>query len=240
MPDNLDLQGWLHRELPQRDKLLLILATFDAPCQVRDLKRRGEAAGFRIPNGWNPSAVLARTSGLAIRLPGGWQLTEAGRDYLRGHGALESSPASRQVAKSLRAALEDVEDELSRSFIEEAVHAYEFGLHRAAVVMSWVGAISVLQKHVVANLLAAFNAEARRVDGRWKSARSIDGLSRMRESDFLERLVGLSVIGKDVKTELGNCLARRNSCGHPNSLRIGANTVAHHLEVLLLNVFARF
>ncbi len=28
--------------------------------------------------------------------------------------------------------------------------------------------------------------------------------------------------------------------GHPNSLKIGANTAAHHIEILLLNVFQKF
>jgi hypothetical protein len=43
-----------------------------------------------------------------------------------------------------------------------------------------------------------------------------------------------------VKNELKECLDRRNGCGHPNSLKIGANTVAHHIEILLLNVFKVF
>ena len=35
-------------------------------------------------------------------------------------------------------------------------------------------------------------------------------------------------------------IARRNGCSHPNSLKIGANTAAHHIEILLLNVFQKF
>ena len=49
--------------------------------------------------------------------------------------------------------------------------------------------------------------------------------------------VGLSY---GAATELRNCLDRRNGCGHPNSLKIGPNTVAHHIEILLLNVFKAF
>ena len=62
----------------------------------------------------------------------------------------------------------------------------------------------------------------------------------MREADFLDRLVAISVLGKNVKEELKECLDRRNACGHPNSYKIGANTVAHHIEILLLNVFKKF
>jgi len=108
--------------------------------------------------------------------------------------------------------------------------------------MSWLAAVDVLHNHVHANHLAAFNAEAKRIDPKWKYAKTTDDLGRMKESDFLDRIAvaPLSIIGKSVKKELKDCLDRRNRCGHPNSLTIGANTVAHHLEILLLNVFKKF
>lgn len=106
--------------------------------------------------------------------------------------------------------------------------------------MSWLAAVSVLQTYVIANALNAFNTEAKRVDGKWKDAKTTDEIGRMKEVDFLDRLVGISVLGKNVKAELAECLNRRNGCGHPNSLKIGENTVAHHLEILLLNVFEPF
>lgn len=64
-----------------------------------------------------------------------------------------------------------------------------------------------------------------------------DGLARMGEADFLDRLVPIGVIGRNVKEELAKGLKLRNGCGHPNSLKIGPNMVASHLETLLLNVF---
>ena len=96
--------------------------------------------------------------------------------------------------------------------------------------------------HIHANHLAAFNAEALRIDPKWKEAKTTDDLGRMKESDFLDRIAvaPLSVIGKSVKKELKDCLDRRNGCGHPNSLKIGPNAVAHHIEILLLNVFQKF
>jgi len=60
---------------------------------------------------------------------------------------------------------------------------------------------------------------------------------RMKENDFLDRLVALCDIGKNVKAELAACLDRRNGCGHLNSMKLGPNTVAHHLEIFFLNVF---
>jgi hypothetical protein len=104
--------------------------------------------------------------------------------------------------------------------------------------MAWLAAVDVLYKIVHARHLADFNKDAKRVDPNWKLAKSIDDLGRMKESDFLDRIVASSIIGKNVKAELKHCLDRRNGCGHPNSLRIGQNTVAHHFEILLFRPFA--
>jgi hypothetical protein len=73
---------------------------------------------------------------------------------------------------------------------------------RAAVVLSWVGAIGVLYDHVVAYELVSFNAVATRRDAKWKLAKLNDDLSRMKEYDFLNALEAISVIGKNVKQEL--------------------------------------
>jgi hypothetical protein len=62
----------------------------------------------------------------------------------------------------------------------------------------------------------------------------------MGETGFLDRLAGIGIIGKNVKVQLVHGLSLRNGCGHPNSLKVGANTVAAHIEMLLLNVFDKF
>ena len=177
---------------------------------------------------------------MAIRTPAGWEVTNAGRQHLREMGASSTSPAVLDVATGLRTELAKIFNEDTRAFVEEAIKCYEAHLYRSAIVMSWLAAIDVLQRHVIANALSAFNAEARRVDVKWKAAKTADDIGRMREVDFLDRLAAVSVIGKNVKAELKACLDRRNGCGHPNSLKVGANTVTHHIEVLLLNVLKPF
>src|SRR5262249_27285499 len=111
---------------------------------------------------------------------------------------------------------------------------------RAAIVLSWVGALAVLYDHVVAKHLSAFNGEALRRDTKWKAAKTADDLSRLKEYDFLQILAAISVIGNNVKTELEGCLTLRNGAGHPNSLRVAEHRVNSHIETLVLNVFARF
>ena len=234
------LKDWLHRDLPVRDKLLLILATFDQPAQLADMRTRAEEAGFRVPKKWNMSDVLGRSGGLGIRVPSGWELSDTGKNHLRSLGVDSVSPAAMQVAADLRKHLENVHNVTTRAFVEEAIKCHEAKLYRSAIVMSWVAAVDVLYREVVANHLATFNAEAQKANAKWKAAVNEDSLAKMQEADFLDRLVPIGVIGKNVKEELAKALKLRNGCGHPNSLKIGPNMVASHIETLILNVFEHF
>lgn len=241
MLNETELKSWLHRsELSQRDKLLLVLAAADRPCQVREIIDRAKSVGLKITSRWNPSSTLARSKGLAINTPIGWEITEAGKLHLRNLGVTKISPAAAQVAVDLRTHLPKIGDGDTRAFVEDAIKCYELELHRAAAVMSWLAAVHVLYRHVIRTHLAAFNAEAVRVDGKWKAAKTIDDLGRMKEYEFLERIAAISVIGKNVKDELQARLKFRNACGHPNSMKIGPNAVANHIELLMLNVFDVF
>ena len=212
----------------------------DESCQVKDMKDRAKEAGFRLPATWNPSVSLDRSKGLAIRTPQGWEITDAGKQHLRNLGITKNSPAAVQVAIEFHADLPNIKDEDTRSFVEEAIKCYEAELYRSAIVMSWIGAVAILHNFIHAKHLKTFNSEAKRVDPKWKEAKTKDDLGKMKESQFLDRIATLSLIGDDVKKALKNCLVLRNSCGHPNSLHISANTAAHHIEILLLNVFKTF
>jgi hypothetical protein len=197
---------------------------------------RGREAGLRAAEGWNVSSILSGTKGKAINTPAGWELAEAGKQHLRALGVAKISPAAVQVATDLRGLLAKVKDENTRSFVEEAVQCYELELYRSAVVMSWLAAVHVLKGEVHEKHLAAFNAEAVRVDAKWKTAKTMDDMGRMKEKDFLDRIAAISVIGKNVKEKLQECLNTRNACGHPSSFKVGPNAVASHIEILLMNV----
>ena len=149
-------------------------------------------------------------------------------------------PTVIKVAAGLRKHLTKIKEPNTYSFVEQAIQCFEAEFHRAAVVLSWVGAISVLYEHVRKNKLADFNEEAIRRFPKWKPAKTKDDLARMKEKHFLEVLEGISVIGKSVKDELETCLKLRNGCGHPNSLKLAEHRVSSHLETLILNVFSQF
>ena len=235
-----ELKTWLQQDFTQRDKLLLILGSFEEPCQMREIHDRATEVGFPIPSNWNPSNVLKRTKGMALKLPTGWELSDLGKQYLHKLGVLNINPHATQVASGLRNALSKIDHDDTRAFVEEAISCFEANLHRSAVVMSWVGAVAILRDEVCSKYLREFNTETSRIDGKWRNAKNADDLARMKEAHFLDRLVDISLVGKDVKQQLERCLKLRNSCGHPNSLQIGENTVSSHIEILLLNVFLRF
>lgn len=225
----------------RQEKLLLCLAVDSAsPKEVAQIRTYAVEAGVTEAKKWNVSDVLSRAKRLAIRTRDGWELTSEGRKKVAELSGAFSAVVSPRVAASLRHHLSAIADDETREFVEEAVRCFEARLYRAAIVLAWVGAVALLQDHVLKHQLAPFNAEALRRDPKWKAAKTRDDLARMKEYEFLQHLEGISAIGKSVKGELEKALKLRNGAGHPNSLRVGESTAAAHLEVLILNVFEKF
>ncbi len=188
---------------------------------------------------WNITDILTKSK-YAIRLPTGYEVSEKGFERLEKLGVTKIPAGAAKIAQDLRKHLATIKDDTTRAFVEEAIRCHEAALYRSAIVMSWLAAVGVLQNVVVTNRLAAFNAEAKRIDAKWKDAATTDDLGRMKEVDFLDRIAAVGIIGKNVKMELVKGLNLRNGCGHPNSLKVSTNQVAAHIEFLLLNVFDTF
>lgn len=226
----------------QRDCVLLILGVDHAePKAVTVIRAIGKSAGIRRIDKWNISDVLGtQVKILAIRTSGGWELSTPGIEYVR--TLLQGTDLNIVIAnasQSLRSQLAKISDIESSAFVEEAIVCFEARQYRAAVVLSWVGAVSVLRQHVLSRKLSDFNIEAKRRDAKWRTAKTADDLGRIKEHDFLDVLEAIGVVGKSVKMTLQNhCLQLRNSCGHPNALKIAENSVSAHIEKLILNVFA--
>lgn len=226
--------------LSRRDKLLLCIA-FDVerPKHNKEIKEIANSAGLRESQKWNISSILGRSREFVVKTNSGWELTSQGLALVSSFAAKEIPSIAQQQAETLREQLSRITNRNTAKFVEEAIKCVEVKAYRAAVILSWVGAISILYDYVLENYLAAFNAEAKRQNPRWKDATTEDDLTRMREQDFLIILQSISVIGKSTKQELENCLRLRNGCGHPNSLEISENRAAAHMESLILNVFSR-
>lgn len=219
------------------DRLLICLAAIGKPSSIGEIKSVAISAGYRAVQKANVSACLSKSGGKAVRTDNGWEFTTQGKKYVS--QLMPSEPAA-QEAKSLRALLPKIADQKTANFLEEAIACAESSHFRAAVVLSWVGAVSVLYNEIISSHLAAFNAECLKRDPKWKIAKTTDDLTRLKEFDFLQILEAISVIGKNTKQELEGCLKLRNACGHPSSLKIGSNKVAAHIETLAQNVFGAF
>ncbi len=233
----------VHRKgLTQTDRALLCLAAAGgADAGVKQIRALAEDAGVKGAKNMNLSGLLSASKAKAFKTPAGWELTFEGKEHVvsLASSAIAESPAAKE-AQSLRVLLPTIKSDETRLFLSEAVVCAEQSLFRAAVVLSWVGAISLLYDYVVASHLAAFNLEATKRDPKWKNAATSDDLSRMKEAVFLEVIGSIGVVGKNVKQELEACLKLRNGCGHPNSLKVGSNKVAAHIETLAMNVYKVF
>lgn len=237
------LKTQLHREdLTQKHKLLLILAAHpESPMSPAEIRQAALQAGLRRAKKWNIGSILGRGETLAIRIDGSWELNDDGEAHVGQLVPLATNRRATVAAGDLRKHLASIKNSDTAAFVEESIACFESKLYRAAVVLSWSGAVSLLYDHVINHALGQFNAEALRRDSKWKSAKTRDDLARMKEYEFLNVLEAISILGKNVKQELQNaCLQLRNACGHPSSLKIGENRVASHIEILILNVFAVF
>ena len=184
--------------------------------------------------------MLSDLHGLTIRTPAGLEITQAGQNAVGRIAGPEYRGTAGQIAEGLRHHLGTIRDEKTRGFVEEAVQCLENRLYRAAIVLSWIGAVAVLYQHVIQMHLNDFNREAKRRLRKWKAARVADDLGRIRESEFLLIIESVSIIGKSIRQELEVALRLRNGCGHPNSLHVGEAKAAAHVESLILNVYSRY
>lgn len=231
-------------DLKQADKVLIALSyNVDSPKSIRDIRKIAIESGLREIDKWNIYRALTQSKkkGFAVLLKDGWILTDDGKAYVaKISGINNKRKAIKNVAIDLHRIISVISDINTHSFLNEAVSCFEYGNYRAAVVLSWVGAISILYKHVFDKYLVEFNNEGLRRDPKWKDIKAIDDFCRIKEKDFLDIIEAISVIGKNTKQELKICLDFRNACGHPNTLVIGENRVAAHLETLILNIYSKF
>lgn len=228
-------------EISNRDKLLLILnAANGKPLQSADVKKLAIESGLHEAENWNVSDSLTKANGLAVKVKDGWVLANDGKRYIK-ESHLSQPSSAKIMSTELRVLLSTIKNTDSQTFVKEAISCLEVDAYKAAVVFIWIGAISVLYDFVIANHLSDFNREANRRDAKWKPATNRDDLTRMKESDFLDILGALSILNKNVKEHLKNTnLNFRNSCGHPNSIKVGKLNVEAHIEFLAQNVFAIF
>lgn len=233
------LKTFLASQPSQSDACLACLTILEQPAATNEVRLALRNFGVRKAKDWNVSRALASIPSLAIKTDGGWETLPAGREFLAERGMPFSVANVERVGSSLRAHISTELDADAVRYLHEVIQAFELKMYRSAVVMSWVAAIHMIKTYVCDNELRRFNDEAYRRDNRWRIASNYDGISRAKERDILEICHVLGLYSKEVKLNLISCLDRRNACGHPNDFALAENTVAHHVEILILNVFNR-
>jgi hypothetical protein len=220
------------------DKLLLVIAEHEAPVSTEAIRAVAKAHGWRKGLQINVGAHLLNTD-LAVRLPEGWVLTENGRKRLEEKGVASLAEPLSPLASTLAKHAAKIKNPQRAQFLAEAVGCVRSKHFRAAIVLSWIGAVSLIYEHVIANYLNAFNAEAIRRGKLKSAAKTPDDLATMKEGEFLDICETISVITKATKKELKTCLDRRNTAGHPNSHVFREPAVASHLDTLIAEVFQK-
>jgi hypothetical protein len=151
------------------------------------------------------------------------------------------NPGRSALLKSLEVHASKIKDLRTQEFIREAIKCAEIGAKRAAVIMSWCGAVASLQEYIFLHHLDKFNDDAIKNGVLKRSAVTMGDIRDIsKESLFLDSLVRISVIDSSTKKALKRCLEFRNECGHPSDMKFGDAAVENHIESLLLNVFDQF
>jgi len=234
----------------QRAPVLLLLSQLEQPAPTVKVRERGVSIGFRKVSQWNITAILkaAAKDGQVAQLASGWKLLSPGYKVIENYFRQEAAIIS-ETRHSLRAHLVKIGDDQRKAFVEEAIKSFDVLAFRSAVVLSWVGAAHILQDHIVSKHCAAFNvagsarvAKAALSGNKYNftPVKGIKDFGVIGESDMLQLCQDAGILHKAEKQVLQDRLDLRNQCGHPNPLVIAEHTVAHHIEVLMLNVYSKY
>lgn len=228
------------KDLSKTDKYLLIVGHHDGPVAGGAIRTIAKENGWKDGSKSFPSAFLSKTAH-ALMLPKGWTLTGPGRAALEGRGLISKIGVLTPVTQTLEKYILDLHDPDKARFIEEAIACVRNKSYRAAIVLTWVGALYLMYAYVLREKLLAFNAEVYRRYPNSKPASTIDDLAGLlREAEFLNVLEHIGAITKAECKELTGCLDRRNTAGHPNSHTFTEVGVGNHIETLITSVYQRY
>lgn len=216
-------------------------------CSIGEITPYFAKAHFADPNRTRLSLRLSADKEVAKRASThgpAYSLTRAGLKRFDDLTSDIQASAKQEVltplSKKLTEAIAPIKSAQVRRFLGEAIGCLNGGFLRASVVLSWQGALTVLQEQTLATHLNAFNTEAASRQFIKKKIERIEHFQRIQESDQLTCFEAAGLISKAVKVALNDCLTRRNNCGHPNDFEIGEAQVAGQLETLIVHVFKRY
>ena len=229
---------------------VLILSQLEQPAQTGDIRDKATAVGFREIKQWNLSDVLksAADDDLVAQVKGSWKVLDPGYELISDHYVREA-PIIAETRHALKTHLAKVTNEQRRAFLDEALCCFDVKAYRAAIVLSWVGAVHILQEYIVTRHKNDFNKAGierqKRLEAKgevfpFAPVKSLKDFGTLPESDLLQICQDAGIIHKAEKKLLQDRLDLRNQCGHPNPLTFAEHATAFHLEQLMLNVYSRY
>lgn len=227
------------KDITKTDKYLLIVGHHDGPVKGADIRAIAKENGWKEGAKSVPAPFLTKSKH-ALLLPKGWTLTGPGRATLEDRGLISKIGVLTPVTRTLEKYILDLHDPDKARFVEEAIACVKNKSYRAAIVLTWVGALYLMYNYVLREKLSEFNAEINRRHPKSKLAGTVDDLAGLKEAEFLNVLEHISVITKAEAKELGSCLDRRNTAGHPNSHTFTEVGVGNHIETLISSVYRHY
>lgn len=236
-----ELAKWLQNSsLSQGMRVLVLLSRYEHGLTITELRKHFASHG-RKADSWNFSSILDRLSReqLVVLVLKHWTISAEGLTKLVEIGASRRVATAKAIS-GLRNFAGKLTDIILRDFVEETIGCLEQQFYRSAIVLSWSGAIWVLQQYVLKKKLNEFNAAGVARFPGFKKVQTEESFGRLQERDILQLLEDIHVIGKSLKGVLIQRLDLRNTCGHPNTVKVSESTAASHVELLIENVFLRF
>lgn len=223
--------------------ILLLLHHLQQPAKPSAIVGLAIEVGFKSIKNWNISDILKKlaNASMVAKIEEGWIALAESNAQLEASNCYLAPKLLIETRHGLKDHVARVKSADRRRFLDETLICLDARAYRAAIVLAWVGAVHVLQEHIVSNHLAAFNAAGiARHPKDFKILKNSGDFGRMKEGDLLQLCEDASIFGKAEKQELGERLGLRNRCGHPNSIVFAEHAAAAHVETLISTVYEKY
>lgn len=148
-------------------------------------------------------------------------------------------PVTRHLATSLRGTLAAISDAAIKSYLDEAIAAFEHDHRRAALILTWCVAYGLVRDWIFRNHLAALNAATMA----WKTpiqVSKLDDFQEITESVVIDTARKAGVLSKEQHKTLKQLLDQRNSFAHPTTKPITPAIVEAYIDTVIREVLPAF
>lgn len=210
-----------------------------APVEIVDLRKRVSVAPHVGIAAYLSNGLRKRGNkpGKFVRMDKGYTLELGSRGEIAQQ--FLGRPAAGIVAKALRDELGSMTNPDAAAYMTEAVSCFEYGLFRAAIVLTWCVVYSTFRDWVFNKQLATFNA----VSSGWKvpvTIRSIEDFQDLNEATVIDTARKAGLLSKEIHKTLKHLLDQRNSYAHPSRKPVRSSIAEAYIETTFQEVMPAF